>query len=270
MIRRPIELLGALLLCATAAADAAAPDCSTKTRDALGAIHSRGTLRVAQTNDYRPFSYRDAAGSPTGIDSELAKRLATELGVELVWIDTTWSTLAEDLRNDRYDIAMSGVSITQDRAAIGCFSTPYFVTGKTALTRCAVQRRFDTVAAIDAADVTVIVNRGGTNERFARDHLTRARIVVRDDNRSVFTALAAGEADLMITDAVEARIEAQANPALCVAEPPPLFESVEKAYLIPQDPAFKARIDAWLTRIRASGALSATLDRFLPTAPERH
>jgi len=271
VIPRPIELFAALLLyTGHAAADGApARDCASDGRDVLADIRARGTLRVAHTNDYRPFSFRDAEGKPAGIDVDLAHRLAAELDVSLEWVDTTWSTLLADLRADRYDIAMSGVSITTDRSDVGCFSTTYFATGKTALTRCALHRSFDTVAQLDTPEITVIVNRGGTNERFVRDRLPHARVVVHDDNRTVFEALAGGEADAMITDAVEARLEAQANPLLCVADPPPLFDTVEKAYLIPKDPGWQAWLDAWLERTTASGELPVATRRYLvPAASE--
>jgi ABC-type amino acid transport substrate-binding protein len=252
-------LLGALLTAGTVAAD-----CTSDGHDVLAQVRARGTLRVAHTNDYRPFSFLDAQYTPAGIDADLARHLAQSLDVSLVWVDTTWSTLTGDLRANRYDIAMSGVSVTAERAAVGCFSTRYFTTGKTALTRCASQRTLTTLAQIDSPDVTVIVNRGGTNERFVHEHLPHARILVRDDNRTVFGALASGEADVMITDAVEAQLEAAADQALCVADPPPIFERVEKAYLIPKDAAWKAWLDAWLARLEASGELAAVTSRYLP------
>ena len=256
--RRAELLLGALLTAGTAAAD-----CAPDGHDVLAEVRARGSLRVAHTNDYRPFSFSDAQQTPTGIDADLARRLAQSLDVSLVWVDTTWSTLTDDLRANRYDIAMSGVSITVERATVGCFSRPYFSTGKTALTRCASPRSFTTLAQIDSPDVTVIVNRGGTNERFVHEHLPHARTLVRDDNRTVFRALAAGEADVMITDAVEAQLEAAADPALCVADPAPIFERVEKAYLIPKDAAWQAWLDAWLARLEASGELAAVTSRYL-------
>jgi ABC-type amino acid transport substrate-binding protein len=260
-----IEWLAAALLVAGAAdADSdPARDCVAEGHDVIAEVRARGTLRVAHTNDYRPFSSRAADGSPVGIDVDLARSLAAELGVAIDWVDTTWSTLAADLRASRYDIAMSGVSETPDRAASGCFTTAYFITGKTALTRCAMHRTFDTIAQLDAPDISVIVNRGGTNERFVREHIANARIIVHDDNRTVFEALASGSGDVMITDAVEARLQAQANPALCLADPAPLFETVEKAYLLPKDPAWQARVDAWLNRLRANGELTRIIARHL-------
>src|SRR6185436_7149677 len=128
--------------------------------------------------------------------------------------------------------------------AAGCFTAPYFHTGKTVLRRCALDRTFDALAQLDDPSVRVIVNPGGTNERFVRTHLPHAHVVAHDDNRTIFRALAAGEADVMITDAVEAQLESRSNPALCVADPPPLFESVDKAYLIPKDARWQTWLDA--------------------------
>ncbi len=256
MTPRPNELLLALILFTCSAN--ASEDCTSDGGDVLADIRARGTLRVARTDDYRPFSFNGV-----GIDADLAKRLAQELGVSLQWIDTSWSTLVADLLVRRYDIAMSGVSVTAERKTAGCFTTPYFHTGKTVLTRCALHRTFDTVAQLNDPSVRVIVNPGGTNERFVRDRLPNAHVVAHPDNRTIFTALAAGEADVMITDAIEARLESRSNPALCVADPPPLFEEVSKAYLISKDPRWQAWLDEWLARMKASGELDAIEQRYL-------
>jgi ABC-type amino acid transport substrate-binding protein len=58
----------------------------------------------------------------------------------------------------------------------------------------------------------VIVNPGGTNERFDRAHLPKATIVQWSDNATIFDALIEGKADLMITDAVETRVQAKLHP----------------------------------------------------------
>ena len=259
-MRVAVGLTGTLLpLAATA-------DCD-HSGTTLADVRTRGELRVAHTNDYRPFSYRAPDGTPTGIDVDVARRFAAALGVELVWVDTTWSTLDADLAAHRFDVAMSGVSITADRAAAGCFSEPYFTTGKTVLTRCASTRHFDSLAALDRPDVTVVVNRGGTNERFAKTHLERATIVVRDDNRTAIDTVAHGDADAMLTDAIEARVEARDNPALCAADPPVLFDDVRKAYYFGNDAQWKAWIDARLGELRRSGAFDAVVARYVD--PER-
>jgi cyclohexadienyl dehydratase len=96
-----------------------------------------------------------------------------------------------------------------------------------------------------------------------RENLHNARVVVHEDNRTIFRALASGEGDVMITDAVEARLEAQENPALCVAQPPVLFETVEKAYLIPKDPVWRDWLDRWLSELQRSGQIETITRRYL-------
>jgi cyclohexadienyl dehydratase len=241
----------------------AAADCTDAGIDVLAAVHARQTLRVATTSDYRPFSFSTEGRSHSGIDADVAQALANELGVEIEWVPTSWAALVDDLVAHRYDIAMSGVSITPARAAVGCFSAPYFTTGKTVLARCSTQRNYTTLAQIDRPDVAVIVNPGGTNEQFVRTQLSHAQVIVHPDNHTIFAALAGGAADVMITDAVEAQLEAAANPELCVPTTA-VFERVEKGYLIPPDPAWKAWLDAWLERLHASGEFAAITRKYLP------
>jgi len=262
-VTRPqIELCVVFVLCVSTTADARAND----SVDLLAQIHRSGTLRVATTGDYRPFSYLASDQSRTGIDVDLAVMLADELGVKLVWVETTWATLLTDLTGHRYDIAMSGISITTARAAAGSFSTSYFTTGKTILARCALKQRFTTLDELNQAHATVIVNPGGTNEQFVHAELPHVHVVVNPDNRSIFDALAAGAADVMITDAVEAQFEALAHPQLCLPTPT-LFETVHKAYLMPRDPVWQTWINGWLERVRATGRFDAIARRYLPAAP---
>lgn len=79
-------------------------------------IATRGVLRVGTTGDYPPFSYRANAASPfIGLDIEMAGRLARALGVRLELVATSWPALMTDFHADRFDVAMSGVSITSER-----------------------------------------------------------------------------------------------------------------------------------------------------------
>ena len=154
---------------------------------------------------------------------------------------TAWPMLAHDLQSDAFDIAMGGVSVTLDRQKIGFFSTPYLSDGKTPIARCDEQSKYQTLADIDRPGVRVIVNPGGTNERFDRAHLRQAAIVVQPDNTKIFDALAAGAADVMITDASETRLQEKLHPgALCAIHPDQPFDFSEKAYWMPPDPALKA------------------------------
>src|ERR1700745_3347659 len=107
--------------------------------------------------------WRDRRGDVT-----MAQSLAKTLGVRLEIVPTTWKTMQADLQADRFDIAMGGVSVTPDRAAVGDFSDTVMRDGKRPIVRCTDKELFTSIAAIDRPGVRVVVNPGGTNERFAK------------------------------------------------------------------------------------------------------
>jgi cyclohexadienyl dehydratase len=230
----------------------------------LDDITSRGVLRVGLTGDYRPFSQRDKdSGAYSGLDVDMATNLAEALGVKLEIVPTTWSTLLPDLGDDKFDIGMGGVSITLVRQRVAFFSQPVMRAGKAAIARCANRDRFVTLAAIDRAGVKVMVNAGGTNERFDRANLHQADIVVFPDNTGIFDELVAGRADLMITDAVETKVQQRLHPELCAIHPDQPFDFGELGYLLPRDVVLKQFVDQWLHITIESGVWKRLLQPYL-------
>jgi cyclohexadienyl dehydratase len=243
-----IRWLGACLLSAAAALPA------TAAPSHLDAIVQRGALRVCTTGDYPPHSLLRADGRYEGIDITLAQSLAASLQVPVQWVPTRWPTLLPDLLAERCDIAVGGISVSLARQRQAWFSAVLEVDGKIPLVRCADQGRYRDVAQINRAEVRVIEPRGGTNETFARRELPRARLLLSDDNTAIFRELAEGRADVMITDASEARFQQRRVPGLCALRPQQPLQYSEKAFLLPRDDvAWKAYVDQWLHLSKASG-----------------
>ena len=253
---RFVLVLLVLLASVPAAAEAAASA-------VLDNIRARGVLRVGTTGDYKPYSFRGVDGRYAGLDVEMAASLAQSLGVRLELVATSWPTLMADFAAGRFDLAMGGISVTPERQRVALFSQPVLRDGKTALARCANAARYATLAEIDRPGVRVIVNPGGTNERYVRGHVHVATVVMNPDNVTIFDRLLAGAADVMITDAMEARLQQRLRPGLCALHPEAPFEVQDKAYLLPQDAALKAAVDTWLARVQTSGEFAAALERWL-------
>ncbi|MBV8743728.1 MAG: transporter substrate-binding domain-containing protein [Xanthobacteraceae bacterium] len=234
----------------------------------LAAIAADGTLRIGMTGDYAPFSLRGADGRISGANVAMAESLAKALGVALVIVPTTWKTLAADLAADRYDVAMGGVSITADRAALGNFSHPVLHDGKRPIARCAEKDRFTSLPAIDRGEVRVVVNPGGTNERFAKANLGHATMIEHADNRSIFDEIAAGHADVMVTDGAEVDYQARRHPGvLCPVPVADSFDHFDKAYWMTRDPALKAAVDTWLDQALAAGDYAHALETASKSEP---
>jgi cyclohexadienyl dehydratase len=260
MLRACAIAIATLLLLRPAAAE----NSSAAGDSRLDRIIAAGMLRVGSTGDYRPFSYQDPGSLAfSGIDIDMAASLATALGVRLAIVKTSWPALIEDLMSGKFDIAMGGVSISLERQKQALFSIPYLDDGKTPIARCADRDAYATIAAIDRPETRVIVNPGGTNERFARDHLHQARLAVHPDNVTIFDEIVAGRADVMITDASETLLQQKLHPELCAIHPDRPFDFFEKAYLLPRDPIWKAFVDQWLHRAIAGKGYEAIADRWL-------
>ena len=244
------------------AAEAPRPAASASS-SRLDEILSRGVLRVGTTGDYKPFTDRVADGRFIGLDIALAADLAKTLGVKLELVPTTWGAMMVDLGEDRFDLAIGGVSVSLERQKKAWFSIPYLRDGKTPIARCADAHKYQTLADIDRPEVRLIVNPGGTNERFARAQAPRATLTVFPDNVAIFDRIAAGEADVMITDAIEARLQQRLHPTLCAIHPEAPFDFSEKAVLLPRDVVLKAYVDQWLHQAIESGAFARANEQWL-------
>jgi len=86
----------------------------------------RGTLRIALEGTYPPFNFTDpASGQLTGYDVDVARTVATRMGLEPHFVLTEWREILPALRAGRVDVAISQVIITPQRANAFDFSAPY-------------------------------------------------------------------------------------------------------------------------------------------------
>ena len=172
---------------------------------ALEEIQERGVLIVGTTGDYQPVSYLDpGTGEYVGFDIELAKDLADDLDVEIEYVETSWPTLMDDTLAGKFDLAISGISVTDARKEQALMSDGYLENGKTLLCRAEDADKYTSLEAINRPEVRVMENPGGTNEKFALENLPDAELIIHDVNQEIPGLVASGEADVMITEVVEA------------------------------------------------------------------
>ncbi len=179
-------------------------------------IVERGTILFGTTGDYRPLSFCEPDGTYWGFGIEIAKEIARRLGVNIEFKKTSWPTLTEDVLAEpqKFDLAIGGITITDARRETMLMSESYLANGKTILCRASEADRYRSLADIDKPEVTVMVNPGGLNERFANENLTHANIVVHQKNEEIPTLVAEGAANVMITEITEAPYYVQTDPRL--------------------------------------------------------
>ena len=82
-------------------------------------------LVVATNAEFAPWEYKEG-NQYFGIDMEIAKLIADELGLELVIDDMEFDAVVGAVGKQNVDIAMSGITITTERLGVINFSDPYY------------------------------------------------------------------------------------------------------------------------------------------------
>jgi polar amino acid transport system substrate-binding protein len=101
----------------------------------LAAIQQRGTLRVGLDASFPPFETIDDSGQIVGLDVDMARALAADVGVEAEFVNIGFDGLYDALLARRVDIVISGLPYdprwTQDVA----YTRNYFNAGQVLVTR---------------------------------------------------------------------------------------------------------------------------------------
>ena len=179
-------------------------------------IIERDTILFGTTGDYRPLSFCEPDGTYWGFGIEVAKEIASQLGVVPEFRKTSWPTMTADVLTvpQLFDLAIGGITITDARRETMLMSDGYLANGKTILCRASEASRYQSLTDIDKPEVRVMINPGGLNEKFANENLTHATIIVHPKNEEIPTLIAEGEADVMITEITEAPYYVQTDPRL--------------------------------------------------------
>jgi len=193
-------------------------------------------LLVGTTGDYKPLTWYDGgSGQFHGRDIDIIEAFARERGYELQFVHTTWPALLSDLQDGKFQVAVGGISLTNERKERALVSDNLAVTGKVALVRGGEEHKYRSLEEIDREGVVVVEDRGGTNETFALSHLQHAVLVIVPDNSLPFDYLIDRKADVMFTDATEAVFRQSLNPSLCAVNPDRPFTRTANVFLFKRE-----------------------------------
>ena len=93
--------------------------------DLLTQIKDRGEIVFATEGTWSPWTFHDEGDELTGFDIEVARAIASELGVEPSFAEGKWDSLLAGLDAGRFDTMANGVSVTPERAEQYDFTEPY-------------------------------------------------------------------------------------------------------------------------------------------------
>ncbi len=235
----------------------------------LAEILELGVLRVGTTGDYRPMSFLDPeTGTYWGFDTDLAEDLARALKSEIEYVPTSWPSLMEDTLAGRFDLAICGITVTDARREQALMSEGYLANGKTILCRREDAMTYVSLEAVNRPEVRVMVNPGGLNEQFARQNLPLASLIIHEANEEIPGLIALGEADVMITEIMEAGYYCAADSRLAAPLMDAPFTHGQLGVLMPKGSEdLLAFVNAFLDAERETGRLDELAEAWFSVLP---
>jgi len=224
------------------------------------------TLRIGTSAGYPPLTFKQD-GQLQGVEIDLASAVGEELKVKTHVVEMPLEKLIAALNDNRIDVIMSGMSVTDERSKRVLFTDPYMKIGQMALIRSADLVQWSQPRAVFAKGARVGVKTGTTGEAFAGTTLPDAVITSFTSIDEGTDALAGNKIDIFIHDAPTIWRLA-ANTATQKAGLMGLYRPLTEEYLAwavrPQDAELANALNQSLATLKNDGTLGRVLGKWIP------
>ncbi|MFZ7125394.1 MAG: transporter substrate-binding domain-containing protein [Desulfobacterales bacterium] len=187
-------------LCAFAFSPAWADDIDLAKKSTVNAIMERGEIRVGFEAGYMPFEMTDKKGNFVGFDIDMAKELAKAMGVKFAPVNTSWDGIIPALLTNKFDIIMSGMTVTQERNLQINFADPYIVVGQTILINNKHDGTVSSYKDLNDPKYTVTSKLGTTGEQAVKRMIPKATYKSFETETEAALEVVNGKADAFVYD----------------------------------------------------------------------
>jgi len=193
-------LMVAVFLLSLSVVTVLAGDIELAKKSSLEAILKRGELRVGFNAGYVPFEMTDKRGEFVGFDIDMAKEMAKAMNVKFVPVNTAWDGIIPSLNTDKFDIIMSGMTVTQERNLKVNFADPYIVVGQTILLARKHQGKVKSYTDLNSDKYTVTSMLGTTGEQSVKRLIPKAKYKSFETETEAALEVVNGKADAFVYD----------------------------------------------------------------------
>ena len=228
----------------------------------LARVRQRGVLRVGVDLPIIPFAFYNLDQELVGYDIARAHSLAQTLGCRLEFVPLHLATLAQDLENGVFDIAMSRIAIQPDKIQTLSFSNPYLTLHVGLVVKDYRAEEFKTLDAIRQINpLRIAVPEGAQDLAKIKNNFPQAQIVLVQHADDFFTQ---ENADALWTTAEEGSAWSLLYPNYAVVVPTPMIGAEVLGYAIAKDnPDLIDVLNLWLTLSAENGTAKKMYDYWI-------
>ena len=216
-----------------------------------------GKLIMSTNAAFPPYEMVADDGSFEGIDVEVAGAIAGKLGLELVVDDMDFDAALLAVQQNKSDIVMAGVTVTEDRQLIMNFSDSY-ATG----VQVVIVKEGSDVTLDNLGEKMIGTQRGTTGYIYTSGDYGDDHVTAYDNGASAVQALLNGQVDCVVIDSAPAEAFVAANAGLTILD----TEYVTENYAIGVNKDNTALLDAInqaLAELTADGTIQAIVDKYI-------
>ena len=217
--------------------------------------HDASVLVMGTNATFKPVEYKEG-GQVVGFDVDLAREIAKDLGAELKIEDMSFDGLLPALEGGRIDIAVAGMSVTEERAKNALFSEPYYQ----ATQRIVVPENSKIFNKSGLISKKIGVQLGTTGDILASE-IKGAKVIQFPAAPNVLQELASGRVDAVILDDAPANQYIVAFPGLKILGSAIGNESYAIA-MKKSNTTLKENINQSINRMKEDGRMDALLKKY--------
>jgi len=196
-MKKVFAVLSILLFASTFAF---AADIDLAKTSTLEEIQKRGELRVGFEAGYMPFEMTDKNGNFVGFDIDVAKKMAKAMKVKFVPVNTAWDGIIPALITKKFDIIMSGMTLTQERNLKINFANPYIVVGQTIILAKKHEGKVKSYKDLNDPKYVVASKLGTTGEQAIKRMIPKCTYKSFETETESSLEVATGKADASVYD----------------------------------------------------------------------
>ena len=233
--------------------------CGAKTETPAAEVKTieAGKLIMSTNASFPPYEMIADDGSFEGIDVEVADAIAKKLGLELEVDDMDFDAALLAVQQNKSDIVMAGVTVTDDRKLVMNFTDSY-ATG----VQVVIVKEGSDVTLDNLGEKMIGTQRGTTGYIFTSDDYGDDHVTAYDNGASAVQALQNGQVDCVVIDAAPAEAYVEANPGLTILD----TEYVVENYAIGVNKDNAALLDAIngaLAELTADGTIDTIIGKYI-------
>lgn len=241
----------------------------SKAQSTIDEIKQRGELRIAGVL-YRPLISPRPSGEYVGIDVEMMKQMAADLGVKLNIVNSEWATAVAGIESKKWDI-VPALCITDKRKEVIDFSESYITIGATLTTSANNPKGLTTVASFNRPEVVFAVPSGSWSESVAKEVAPLATIkgFGQSTSADLIQEVVAGRADAVVLDTpiqTTVALEAFGDKIRIVPghNKPLDVRACKVGYGYRKgDTKMRDYVDGFVAKMRSSGKLDALITQYM-------